>query len=220
MQLGNRASNVVLAVLTLVLAGVVGLAIPLIVGRSNANGMPPPHARNGATNLPTATAEPQTSTAASTATRPPSLTPALPERIALNTIEAIDLVSPTTPPRQPTASRTSTATAVPMEAIASATSTAIPTPTPSPMSGANPTTVAAGQAAKAEVAVERLNLRAGPGQNYGVVEVAKAGSAFTVTARNADNAWLQVCCVNESPAWLATEFVTVTGTIKLVPVAP
>jgi uncharacterized protein YgiM (DUF1202 family) len=65
-----------------------------------------------------------------------------------------------------------------------------------------------------------LVLRAGPNQAQPALSSAQAGQAFTVTGRSADNAWLQVCCVNNEPAWLASQFVVVTGTLTTVPVKP
>ena len=65
-----------------------------------------------------------------------------------------------------------------------------------------------------------LVLRAGPNQTQPTLGSAQAGQAFTVTGRTADNAWLQVCCVNNQPAWLASQFVVVTGTLTTLPVKP
>jgi uncharacterized protein YgiM (DUF1202 family) len=70
------------------------------------------------------------------------------------------------------------------------------------------------------VAVDLLNLRGGPGQGFGVVGLARAGETYTVTSRSEDGAWLQICCVNQAPAWLASGMITVTSTIDSLPIAP
>ena len=73
---------------------------------------------------------------------------------------------------------------------------------------------------RAQVREGPLALRAGPNQGQPVLSSAQVGQAFTVTGRTADNAWLQVCCVNNEPAWLASQFVVFTGTLTTLPVKP
>jgi uncharacterized protein YgiM (DUF1202 family) len=96
-------------------------------------------------------------------------------------------------------------------------------PGASPAATAQPeaiaTSSAIGQVSKAEVAAGRANLRSGPGQGFGVVGIARTGDTYTVTARSGDGSWLQICCVNRTPAWLATGLVTFTGTIEGLPIA-
>jgi uncharacterized protein YgiM (DUF1202 family) len=94
------------------------------------------------------------------------------------------------------------------------TSTAIISPT------ATLAPSAAAVVLRAQVREGPLVLRAGPNQAQPALSSAQAGQAFTVTGRSADNAWLQVCCVNNEPAWLASQFVVVTGTLTTVPVKP
>ena len=77
-----------------------------------------------------------------------------------------------------------------------------------------------GRVPRAQVREGPLVLRAGPNQTQPALSSAQAGQAFTVTGRTADNAWLQVCCVNNEPAWLASQFVVVTGTLTTLPVKP
>ena len=78
----------------------------------------------------------------------------------------------------------------------------------------------AAAAPRAQVREGPLALRAGPNQGQPVLSSAQVGQAFTVTGRTADNAWLQVCCVNNEPAWLASQFVVFTGTLTTLPVKP
>jgi uncharacterized protein YraI len=63
-----------------------------------------------------------------------------------------------------------------------------------------------------------LNLRSGPGKDYGVLAVGAVGDTFAVVGRSADGAWLKVCCVKDAPVWLAADLVDVTGAIQDVPV--
>ncbi len=81
-------------------------------------------------------------------------------------------------------------------------------------------TAPVGAAALVQIREGPLNLRAGPGRDQRVVAVGQAGATFTVTARTADNTWLQVCCVGTNRAWLFAEYAVITGTIASVPILP
>ncbi len=72
----------------------------------------------------------------------------------------------------------------------------------------------------AQVVEGPLVLRAGPERNQPVLAIVDIGSTYTVTARTSDGAWLQVCCVKGSPAWLSSQFVAITGTLDILPVKP
>jgi uncharacterized protein YraI len=63
-----------------------------------------------------------------------------------------------------------------------------------------------------------LRLRTGPGEDFPVVAGAATGAVFTVTGRSRDAGWLRVCCVNNTPVWLSTQFVAVTGVLEQAPV--
>ncbi len=191
MRLGDRSSTILLAVITIVLALAVGLIIPLAAGNS-LGGRPQPW------------------------TPPPSPTPTSvpPTATALPNV-GVKSTSPTATRVQPTATRAAVATlavtVAPTVTVALTTSTVIsPTATLTPGAAAP----------RAQVREGPLVLRAGPNQTQPALSSAQAGQAFTVTGRTADNAWLQVCCVNNEPAWLASQFVVVTGTLTTLPVKP
>jgi uncharacterized protein YraI len=193
MRLGDRSSTILLAVITIVLALAVGLIIPLAAGNS-LGGRPQPWTPPPS---PTPTSVPPTATA-------------LPNAGAKST-------SPTATRVQPTATRstvaTLAATVAPTVTVA-LTNAAVISPT------ATLTPSAAAAAPRAQVREGPLVLRAGPNQSQPTISSAQVGQAFTVTGRTADNAWLQVCCVNNEPAWLASQFVVVTGTLTTLPVKP
>jgi uncharacterized protein YraI len=70
------------------------------------------------------------------------------------------------------------------------------------------------------ILAERLNLRAGPGRDYPVSAVSTQGQEFALVGRNNEGDWLQVCCVEGVPLWLATNYVEVVGSLEDVPVVP
>jgi uncharacterized protein YraI len=72
----------------------------------------------------------------------------------------------------------------------------------------------------ARINVGQLNLRAGPGADQLVLTTAAEGEVFTATARTADGAWLEVCCVGGRSVWLSAPLVTITGTVASLPVKP
>lgn len=206
MRTGDRSTNLLVAMITLALAGLVGVVLPLVSGSRPGGASVAwtrPTATRAATPLPEPTAtEAVTPTPMETATSAPTPT-------------ATRLPATPTNTAGPTSTPTATAqpaTAAPPTAAPSATpeATALPSPTATPEAGA----------VRAEVATTLLNLRAGPGQGFGVVGLARAGQIFTATARSADGAWLQVCCVNDGPAWVAADYVTVTRRIEALPVVP
>jgi len=147
---------------------------------------------------------------------------------------------PWTPPPSPTATNVlPTATALPnagakstsptatrVQSTATRSTVATPTATVAPTSAAviSPTVTltpsAAAAAPRAQIREGPLVLRAGPNQGQPALSSAQVGQAFTVIGRTADNAWLQVCCVNNEPAWLASQFVLITGTLTTLPVKP
>jgi hypothetical protein len=107
--------------------------------------------------------------------------------------------------RQPTA--TPTRLPSPIATSASACATAGPTVRP-------PTTMTPTPSPTPVVAVVRpgpaqgLNVRAGPGTSYPILDVLPAGSRLTVVDRSADGGWVKVCCVREgAPGWVAAELV-------------
>jgi uncharacterized protein YraI len=183
MRLGDRFSTILLAVITIILALVVGLVIPL-AGGSTLGGKPEPW------------------------TPPPTPTSVLPT-VTARPIDGAKSASPTTARVQPTATRSTVTT--PTVTIA---------PTSAAVISLTVTLTPIATAPRAQVREGPLALRAGPNQGQPVVSSAQVGQTFTVTGRTTDNTWLQVCCVNNEPAWLASQFVVFTGTLTTLPVKP
>jgi hypothetical protein len=212
MQNMERPSTLVVVAVTLVLAGIAGLVIPLASGSNPSRGkvawksptpIPPTAPAPAATATePAAPAPTQTAALAPTATatsEPP--TPAQPVGL--------------TPLPAPTAEATATEAAALTETRPSQPRA---TPQPTPVPTLPPGTP--GTLLNAVVAVDLLNLRDGPGQGFGLIGLARSGETYTATARSGDGSWLQVCCLNQAPAWLATRMVTITGRLESLPVAP
>lgn len=47
-----------------------------------------------------------------------------------------------------------------------------------------------------------VNVRSGPGTNYGLAGSADAGQSFEIQGRNAAGDWWQICCVNGQQVWV------------------
>jgi hypothetical protein len=73
--------------------------------------------------------------------------------------------------------------------------------------------VAAGNAAGATLTItsDLVNVRSGPGTEYGLVGSAANGESFGVVAKNAAGDWWQVCCVGGQNGWVFGELATVQG---------
>lgn len=113
---------------------------------------------------------------------------------------ATPTAKPTVPP-QPTV--------VPPTAIPP-TSTPLP-PTPMPPT---PTPVPPQATAK-----QQINLRQGPGTNFTIAGKMPTNTNAVVVGKNEDGKWLQIAYPEPSrPSWVATAFVTVTGSIDKLPV--
>lgn len=77
-----------------------------------------------------------------------------------------------------------------------------PTPTPEPV--------------VAEIRIEALNLRAGPGVQYDRIGQVQRGQTFDVVGRIPGGDWIRICCVNGKSGWVATEYVRVRGSLQQV----
>jgi len=82
------------------------------------------------------------------------------------------------------------------------------------------TTTEAVTAAKASLTVtqDAINVRTGPGTNYGIGGNASTGEVFDIIAKNAAGDWWQVCCVAGEPVWIFSQLATVSN-VESVPVA-
>ncbi|MEZ4864079.1 MAG: SH3 domain-containing protein [Caldilineaceae bacterium] len=99
---------------------------------------------------------------------------------------------PTAAPPEPTA------TPMPVEPSPTPTADTPPTPTPAP---AAKLTVNAG--------VGVVNVRNGPGTNYGIAGTADAGQAFDLIGKNPEGDWWQICCVNGQESWIYGQLASV-----------
>ncbi len=86
-----------------------------------------------------------------------------------------------------------------------------PTPTPLPPT---PTPIPPKATTK-----QQVNVRQGPGTQFTVAGKMPNNTSAVVLGKNEDGKWLQVAFPDaQHPAWLATSFVAVTGTIDQLPV--
>ena len=109
-----------------------------------------------------------------------------------------------------------TVTLAPLQRRPTATPTRLPSPvaTPAPACATPWPTVTPTPSPTPVVAVVRpgpaqgLNVRAGPGTGYPVLDVLPAGSRLTVVGRSTDGKWMEVCCVRgDTTGWVAAELV-------------
>lgn len=125
---------------------------------------------------------------------PPSLTPVIPGE---------------TPPASPTAEPTATATPSPVPPTATILSGA------KDGGAAGPVCLVAGNA---------LNLRAGPGTNYGVTLVLQRSEELDPIARSSDGSWIQVVTFDNIVGWVVRDFITCQNVdlnrLPVVAVAP
>jgi hypothetical protein len=75
------------------------------------------------------------------------------------------------------------------------------TPTPEPTATAAPQ-------AKLIVAQDAVNVRLGPGTDYGLAGDASTGQTFDITGKNQAGDWWQFCCINGQQAWIFAQLVT------------
>ena len=70
---------------------------------------------------------------------------------------------------------------------------------------------------------DSVNVRAGPGQAYGVLSQARGGERLTVSGRNADSSWFAVCmveaatCPADQIGWVAASLVDASGLRDALP---
>ena len=193
MRVGDRSTNLILGIVTLVLSALVGLVIPLASGGG------------GSTDTLAWTPPPATATHAATA-RLPSPT-------------AISV--PTQAPPTPTPTRTAQPTTTTAPTLAVATALPAVTPTelaPTPTLRAPVEAPAGEEGPFILIKADQLNLRTGPSADFPVRGLALQGDTFAVVGRNPDSSWLLVCCFDGAQVWLAAEFGALTGSLEAVPV--
>ena len=120
----------------------------------------------------------------------------------------------------PTATATEAATAAPSPSpTATATATATETPAPSPTAAATATNApTATPAPNAVVGIEKMNLRAGPGQGYATTGSYAQGTALQITGKDATGAWIQVSAPDGRTGWMLAEYLRINVDLAGVPV--
>lgn len=113
------------------------------------------------------------------------------------------------PTPEPTAMPTPTSPPPPTD-TPMPTDTPVPTPVPSPTPTPQP---------EAVVAVDLLNLRAGPGTNYDILTMMEEGTRLKVVGRTETNDWLKVVTADGREGWVFAEMVTVSGDLGAIAVA-
>ncbi|MCE7980740.1 MAG: hypothetical protein DYG89_06065 [Caldilinea sp. CFX5] len=92
---------------------------------------------------------------------------------------------------------------------------------PAAAQGLRPTPVANGQpTAQVTMTGSRLNIRSGPGTNFGVIGKALPQEVFVVLGRNSDSTWLQLAVPDLSGGrgWVSANFVKVSAPVAGLPV--
>jgi uncharacterized protein YraI len=118
--------------------------------------------------------------------------------------------APTETPTQPPAP-TTTPTAV-ITATQATTATTALTTTNAPTATATPSITA-----RLTIAQEMVNVRLGPGTDYGLAGEATQGQVFDIVGKNQQGDWWQVCCINGQQVWVFNQLATVQNT-EAVPV--
>lgn len=131
---------------------------------------------------------------------------------------------PVEPPAQPAATEALTSTET-VTAGGSLTAS-FPLTATAPLTGAAPSTetaaaapTAAAAKPKAVVSQPVINVRQGPGTNYGTVGSANQGTELDIIGKNQAGDWWQVCCVNGEIGWVFNQIVTVSN-VEGVVVSP
>lgn len=85
-----------------------------------------------------------------------------------------------------------------------------PAPTPTTVGETAPAPGATASTLTGVINATTLNVRQGPGSAFPVVGRLPNGTVVTVAARNADNTWLNICCLpdGETRGWVSAQFVT------------
>ena len=195
MRVGDRSTNLILGIVTLILSALVGLVIPLASGGG------------GSTDTLAWTPPPATATHTATA------------RLPSPTAISVPTQAPPTP--MPTPTRTARPTATPAPTLTVATPLPAVTPTelaPTPTVRAPVEAPAGEEGPFILIKADQLNLRTGPSADFPVRGLALQGDTFAVVGRNPDSSWLLVCCFDGAQVWLAAEFGALTGSLEAVPV--
>ena len=97
-----------------------------------------------------------------------------------------------------------------------------PTSTPTTPGESAPAPVAATSTLTGVISATTLNVRQGPGGAFPVLGRLPNGTVVTVVARNADNTWLNICCLPDgaTQGWVSAQFVTPNYTVAELAALP
>ena len=132
---------------------------------------------------------------------------------ALLVLLALTIVAGCGPAPTPEPTATATPTSPPPP-----TDTPLPTDTPVPISVPSLTPTPQPQP-EAVVAVDLLNLRAGPDTTYDILTMMEEGTKLKVVGRTEANDWLRVVTADGREGWVFAEMVTVSGDLGAIAVA-
>lgn len=152
----------------------------------------------------TPTAPPRTVVPTFTPTPVGAAATATPEPVAVQPTLAITLAAPaaeaavttTLTGTQAATGTTAVTGTAPVTGATATTTTAVTTAPVAPALAATPSL---------KVETDLLNVRSGPGTDYGLVGSAEMGQTFNIVGRNADGSWYQICCVNGQQGWVNSE---------------
>ncbi len=121
---------------------------------------------------------------------------------------------------EPTSTREPATTLAPPPTLEPTATRELP-PTLEPTATLAPTSTPIPQSATATILISRLNMRAGPGTNYGILSVAQQGRTFNIIGQAANCEWLQVEDAVIGAAWIAgtAQYVSFTAPCASIPVA-
>lgn len=220
MRPGERSANLVLALVTVILALAIGIVIPLASGggvrREDIAWTPPPTApATSMTPQGTLTAAALPATAAPPTATPTSLRPTTTATPTATTAPTATIAPTATTALTATPAATATTTPAPTTTVPAA---ATPAPPQTPTEQQPVATPAAALTVK--IVAEPVNLRVGPGTSFAPLGIARLGEVYALRGRNADGSWYQVCCVRNAPAWVKAEFVEPDAAVDTLPVVP
>jgi hypothetical protein len=126
-------------------------------------------------------------------------------------------------PAQAAATSMPAATMIPSRAAATSTPGVEASPTSEPAATVEPPSPAGASTTDGAIAAPQIHvtdtvkLHIAPDLSSLTVGLGLVGQTYTVTARTSDAAWLELCCVSEQRVWVASEAVTITGSLANVP---
>ena len=111
----------------------------------------------------------------------------------------------------PAVAQQPTATPVPVQPATEATTAPAEqvAPTVASQPPAEPPTATPAPAPQLTITGPAVNIRSGPGTEYGIVGAASQGESFDLTGKNPAGDWWRVCCVNGQPGWVFGQLASV-----------